>query len=242
MGTKPKTIIVALPLIMAIVATLAYHNVPTHPTAEDREYGEMILAASGYGRSQNEFGDLSRFENQVRAVLAVQDAVLNSAPGSKSIPFNREREPKDLFTLKHGLCFDRSRVIEKMLANLGLVTLHASVCSTENRSAISVLFTPSTQSHAVTEVKTERGWMIIDSNARWIGLTNDGDPVSLTQLRSYETRSLSWTTKNKASINPIFLEDFVFIRGLYSRHGRFYPPFNSVPDVSYSQLMQNFLP
>lgn len=235
-------VLVALPIFTAILATLACHNVPTQPTAEDREYAERILAASGYNGGKKKFGDLSRFEGQIQAVVAVQDAVLNVTLLESGIPFDREREPKDLFLLKRGLCFDRSRAIEKMLVNLGLPIRHASIYSTVNMSPFAALLTPKLRSHAVVEVKTERGWMIVDSNARWIGLTSEGDPVSLAQLKALETRSGLWTTENRAPINTIFLNDFVFIRGLYSRHGRFYPPFNAIPDVNYSQLMQNFLP
>ena len=47
----------------------------------------------------------------------------------------------------------------------------------EAGSALGALATPDTLSHALTEVKTRRGWMIVDSRTRWAGLTADGRPM-----------------------------------------------------------------
>jgi hypothetical protein len=33
--------------------------------------------------------------------------------------------------------------------------------------------------------------------------------------------------------------DFVFVYGLYSRHGGFYPPFVPLPDFDWAQLHHN---
>jgi len=41
--------------------------------------------------------------------------------------------------------------------------------------------------------------------------------------------------------NIIYQESFSFIYGLYSRHGKFYPPYTFIPDVNYVELIQNIL-
>jgi hypothetical protein len=45
-------------------------------------------------------------------------------------------------------------------------------------------------------------------------------------------------------INPpgyIYNERFFYIYGLYSRHGRFFPPYNVIPDINYSEFIQNLI-
>ena len=39
--------------------------------------------------------------------------------------------------------------------------------------------------------------------------------------------------------SPVYEEPVWPIHGLYSRHGRFYPPYGWVPDVNYEELVQN---
>ncbi len=59
------------------------------------------------------------FIEQAKIVSEVQAAVLAIAPKTDPIDFDRGREPRDLLELRHGLCFDRSRVIEKILSYVG---------------------------------------------------------------------------------------------------------------------------
>ncbi|MHA1524463.1 MAG: hypothetical protein ACTSY1_08685, partial [Alphaproteobacteria bacterium] len=154
--------------LLVAVATLVVHDVPTEPTAEDRANGRLILAQAGYDDPDAMMRGLATFEGQISAILAVQDAVLTVAPDDTGIPFDTTREPGDLLTYKFGLCFDRSRAIEKILGSFGLETRHIAVYSTvKTESALISLLTPQVISHAVTEVKTVKGWLVIDSNARW---------------------------------------------------------------------------
>jgi hypothetical protein len=45
----------------------------------------------------------------------------------------------------------------------------------------------------------------------------------------------------KDPINPIFRSDFTYVIGLFSRHGRFYPPFTPIPDVNWRQIVYNLV-
>jgi hypothetical protein len=228
----------AIVLTMALVA-VGSQNVSTTVTPEDAEYAEHIMSAAGYIGERRQFGDLLQFESQVRAVAAVQDAVLVASPTNIGVALNRQREPKDLFLLKQGLCFDRSRAIEKLLTYLGLEVRHVAVYATASRSALAALLTPENPSHAVSEVRTAKGWLLVDSNNRWLGVDANRNPVSTLGLKKLSERRGPWAPESKARINPIFLDDFVFVYGLYSRHGRFYPPFTSFPDVNFRQLVSN---
>ena len=81
---------------------------------------------------------------------------------------------------------------------------------------------------------------MIDSNDPWISLDKNKQPLSIEaiQLAANHHRSISWDTIPPTSI---YLEPFAIFYGLYSRHGRFYPPYNAIPDVNYAELIQNLL-
>lgn len=82
--------------------------------------------------------------------------------------------------------------------------------------------------------------MIVDSNAPWIGLTPDLAVASLADLHAHpQLRRSAWHDLARASIDPIFLGDFTYVIGLYSRHGRFYPPYGLLPDVNFLELAYN---
>ncbi|MDQ3145316.1 MAG: hypothetical protein M3Q57_10640 [Pseudomonadota bacterium] len=175
---------------------------------------------------------------EIAVILAVQDHILSAAPINRGIPEGRPRELPDLIRIGYGLCFDRSRAIETVLRARGFETRHAAIYSTaETGSALESFATPRTESHAVTEVKTAAGWLLVDSNQRWIGLTADGRPIDLIELR--QSNNLQWHPMVKDALPYIYTRPFTWAYGLYSRHGRFYPPYNAVPDVNWSELMHN---
>jgi hypothetical protein len=66
----------------------------------------------------------------------------------------------------------RSRFLEKAFIYIGLQTRHVFVFETDERSPMISFLSPGT--NAMTEVKTSRGWILIDPLSRWIGLTADG--------------------------------------------------------------------
>jgi hypothetical protein len=230
----------ALAIPAALAGLLAVHNVAVLPTEEDIAYGDRILAAAGYEGPKRDLGDIATFEGQIRAIRAVQDAVIRMAERDEEIPFDQEREPKNIVELRKGLCYDRARSIEKILAYIGLEVRHVSVYEARGAGPVSPVLTPGTRSHALSEVRTTKGWIAVDPNVRWIGLTADGTPRSVPGLRSTSSGSVVWDESNSGQPHPIFLEPFVFVRGLYSRHGRFFPPFTPIPDVNWRQLLQNF--
>lgn len=235
-ATKRRTSIVLVAAV-SLLAVLAFHNVSTDVTSEDETYAALILKQAGYDPVQLRSLGRGDFEGEVKAILAIQDAVLTAAPKNKTLPLGTPREPKDVYEHKYGLCFDRSRAIEKVAQWLGFETRHLSAYSVVERSAFLALLTPQTPSHAVSEVKTKKGWMVVDSNSRWIGLDADRNAVSLADIPK---SGVTWAKDAPDPINAIFERPFVHIRGLYSRHGHFYPPYTPVPDYNFGQLLSNF--
>jgi len=225
-------------LITGGTAFLFYNDVSTEVTPDDVVYAERILRETGHADLVGQPHPAS-FNGQIETVIAVQDAILSIAPGSQGIPFDRPRELSDLYQARSGLCFDRSRAIEKILSSLGFKVRHAAVYSTKDTvGRLQSFLTPKTRSHAVTEVKTNRGWLVVDSNRRWIGLTRDGKPIDLNMLRETTARQ-AWDPRLKESMSSILRGPYSHLFGLYSRHGRFYPPYTPIPDADWGQVHYN---
>jgi hypothetical protein len=231
-------------ILLGLVALLVTNDVSTALTEDDKAYAERALRETGHGDLVGR-KPATDFDDQIHAILAVQDAVLTIAPENVGIPLGEPREPRDLYEAKRGLCFDRSRAIEKILSHLGFEVRHAAVYSTkETGSRLKAFVTPRTPSHAVTEVKTARGWLVIDSNRRWVGLTSGGAPVDLgklqdIKLQDVESKQQTWDPQLKEAMSPILAGPFTYLYGLYSRHGRFYPPYTPIPDADWGQIGYN---
>ena len=97
---------------------------------------------------------------------------------------------------------------------------------------------------------TKKGWLVIDSNFPWIALDVNNNPLSIKNIQQSLDNSvdIDWkkspldvvggnTSKYVKSI--IYTKPFVAVYGLYSRHGRFYPPYNLIPDINYGEFIQN---
>jgi len=232
-----------LPCVLAAVLLALIsvgHNVDTTPSAEDEVFLRRMMTDSGQGELIEEpAGD---FDEEIDRILRIQDAVLQTAPVNDGLPLGASREPRDLYEAGQGLCYDRSRSIEKALTLTGLETRHVAVYGlAEGRTAMGALLTRDTPSHALTEVRTRRGWMLVDSNDRWIGLLADGRPVSADDLHDLPPGGAVWSPLASGEIAPIFRDGFVHVYGLYSRHGHFYPPMDGIPDVNLVELAQNLL-
>lgn len=228
-----KVGLISVGIMAAGVAIAATHDVSRGITQADRD----ALATLPELRALSS-KPLRSLRDEVEAVIAVQDSILTAAPLDKEIPHGQPREIADVLQARQGLCYDRSRAIETALRALGFETRHAAIYSVaETGSAWRSLATPGVESHAVTEVRTRAGWMLVDSNQRWIGLTAEGRPIDLAALRRDQNRT--WSKLVSDAPNPIFSKPFTWAYGLYSRHGRFYAPYNPVPDVSWPELLQN---
>lgn len=230
---KSKIALAALLLLGgAAIATAAYNQVPISPTASDAAAARKLL-----GPIRPLPADAS-FDEQVRAIRMVQDKVLDAAPLDRGIPLGQTRNLADVIKAGHGLCYDRSRAIEDALRVLGLKVRHVSVYSTAEKPPVQALLTPGIESHALSEVLTRRGWMLVGSNTRWISLRRDGRPLSIAQLRTVAPADR--TDIDGTPAPPIFQNpEFTWLYGLYSRHGDFYPPYNVVPDVNWSEFADN---
>jgi len=180
------------------------------------------------------------YEDEVGFIRAVQRAVLHSVPHGKHLTYGKPREPRDIYEAiakgQSGACCDRSRLIEKILGRHGFKTRHVFMYS-KNSFGGKLLswfwkclcfFCEHVKTHAVSEVLTKEGWLVIDSNANWVSLDKQNNPHSMKDIEC--GRQILWKepmcSQPKCSdMKDICEGSFTFLYGVYSRCGKLYPPF-----------------
>ena len=208
-------------LLGLLVTLAAYTNVPTAVTESDA----AVFAAMGFQKPQQSL----TFEQEVALIRQVQKEVFQRAPLGDGIPDYEPREPADLMRFGQGLCFDRSRTFDKTSSYLGLPSRHVYLLYRENRSFLNALFHYGQSSHAVTEVKTSKGWMFVDSNTEWIALTRSGEPVGADDV---------WKRYAEFDKAPPYLSSpWWAIRGMYSRKGQFYGAGLPFPELNWPHFV-----
>jgi hypothetical protein len=228
-----KKFAIFLSVVISISIILHFNSVNKNLSSEDYKYIPLFIL------NVNQISNEASFDDELEFISSIQRSTFDIAPNAGSISMNKVREPKDIYLAQFAGCADRSRVIEKILIYNNFKTRHVSIFSTaKTNSSIKSLLTRKNYSHALTEVLTQQGWMIVGSNYAWLGLDNDNNPVSIKQLKESIDNSsdIEWL---KPPDEIIFKEPFVYVYGLYSRHGRFYPPYNFIPDINYHEFFQN---
>jgi len=110
---------------IVFVGILDLHRVDNTLTHQDKETISIILAEHNLSPPKVNSG----YKAQADFIVAVQKAVLKVAPKHKPIPFGQTREPKDVYESKYGFCYDRSRLIEKILRAANFETRHIALYS-----------------------------------------------------------------------------------------------------------------
>ena len=168
------------------------------------------------------------FDQEISLIRLVQKKVFKLAPLGEAIPDNQPREITDLLEYGSGLCYDRSRSLDQIYSYLGFEARHVFILHKEGHSFLGAIFRKYQGSHAVTEVKTSRGWMLVDSNTPWIAITRSGEVVDADDV---------WKRFDEFDNPPAYLKvPWWAIRGLYTRGGRKYPPYIPFPEVSFPTI------
>jgi hypothetical protein len=108
---------------------------------------------------------------------------------------------------------------------LGFETRHVFLLYRENKSFLFALTSYGHPTHAVTEAKTSKGWMLVDSNTQWLALTRDCAPVNAAGVWQ---RFGEFDSAPKYFISPSWA-----IRGLYARKGQLYKPYIPFPQMNW---------
>lgn len=203
-------------------------NVPTHLDDEDKlvfaQYYIKYKEVRNKGNPQSEF-DLIR---------DIQEAVLLKVPFGPGIPAYSAREPTNVLKRDTGLCYDRSRLLDKLFVWAGFETRHVyilykpKIFGKYTLPLWLALFMPHSDSHAVTEVRTSKGWLLVDSNDNFISVNRKGNVVDADQIWSHITEF--------DAIPHYFTVPFWAIRGLYSRRGHLYRPYLPYPQLNWSDF------
>jgi len=160
---------VSVASVFAVVLIFSVTNVPVRLTAEDK----AIFAGFGFSPPARELS----YAEQIDTIRRVQSLVIDRFPNQQGIPEHQPREPKDLVAAGGGLCFDRSRFIEKLLKFHGFETRHVFVVFLDSGGLSSddgfwrAMTRRGTSSHALSEVRTSKGWMLVGSNQKWSALS-----------------------------------------------------------------------
>lgn len=206
-----------------IIFFAGFTNVSTAYNALDKAIFERDLHLESFRNPRT-------FAEEIVAIKTIQKRTFAISPLGRGIPEYQTREPVDFLRRHEGLCFDRSRTTDKALSYIGLPSRHVYLLyHQKGKGFLSTLFQYRSSSHAVTEVKTSRGWMFIDSNTDWIALTRDGQVVNADDVFN---RTAEFETIPSYLKNPWWA-----IRGMYSRRGQLYPPFWLFPNVNWPDLM-----
>lgn len=194
------------------------------------------------------------FETEIGFITTLQNCVLKEIR-HEEIPQKYFGDLRYYYTEKKGYCYDRAVLLEKFLKYNGFLFRHLYLYFGENNQAPSrsSFFKRGLASHALLEVKTKKGWMVMGTNANWLGLSDKNEVLDVDQLRKrIEQNSLA--LKTNATIGKYFWEDktgsFRYVYGLYSRHGKFFDhtndeesaslfSFHFLPDYNISMILDN---
>lgn len=230
-------------LLFSVAIFLCFHNVDTTISEEDGLYISKIL--SDYQTEQNLKESKSLFDDQIDTILMIQKAALNTPPKSGLIDVRSPREPKDLYEAEAAYCGDRSRFMHKALRLYGFDVRYVTIMrNVKGQNKLQTLLSKGggeVRTHALVEVLTDKGWMVIDSRRQWVSLTQDNGSIGLKDIQKNGLKTYEWSERNTQE--PWFLlgEDFYIFYGLYSRHGLFYEPYTPyVPDINWEEFLQNF--
>jgi hypothetical protein len=209
-------------IVLAIyTALVVISNVETNVSDEDK----AAFLAEGFSPKSKP----SNYDEQIKMILEAQSRVLDKFPIGDGIPLFEEREPVNLNFYRRGLCYDRSRYIDKLLQYKGFKTRHIYILYDTGGGFISSMMTKGNPSHAVSQVLTERGWLVVDSNSKYLALDQNNSPISLRELERGNPQS-----------PDSFKKKFWAIIGMYSRNGSLYKPYLLVPELNILDFLNNF--
>lgn len=230
MNNKLSKAIILICLLFLV--GLVYHNVPKNVSQEDEVGLEEI-----FGTDRVFGGDLD-FEDQISLIHNMVNTLHTRYVVGTPIEYNNPREPSQLILNGGGLCYDFSRTIEKYLIYNGFQTRHVAVYL-QHGSFWNTITLKGAYSHSLSEVKTAKGWMIVDSNLKFYAIDNANNIYAYKDLVKLK-ESPSWKLHLEEGLAPFYSPDVEFVYGLYSRHGGFYKPYNFIPDYNLRELFYNF--
>ena len=176
---------------------------------------------------------INSYEQEIKCIKAIQVSQLNLISGKDCRGKNINLGSKEVINLNTACCFDRSRITEQALQIYGFKVRHIHLNWTSNRGYLNLLV-PNTNTHAVSEVLTSKGWLGVDSNEAFVLLDNNNNP------NTYEKAILNGVINSHSKQN-FYKNKMTYIIGLYSRNGTFFEPYIPyVPEINFNDFLANF--
>jgi hypothetical protein len=234
-------------VLFCVIATILYlHDVNNTITDDDRFYIRKILERTH--NNPETLKNTDKFDEQIQTILSIQNSAFDATPNAGQMPLDRPREPKNLAASDTAYCNDRARYLDKAFRLYGFETRYASLyAKISGKVFLQTFLTLGTKgafSHALLEVKTQKGWIVVDTRNRWISLDRNNQPHSLIELQNAARSGFwpAWSSLSKEKPYELLNDEFYIIYGLYSRHGRFYPPYTPyIPDIDFQEFVKNFV-
>ena len=219
-------LIIAFVVLNVLIGVVS--NVSTSVSDSDEAVFHSIL---GLKKPQ---GALS-YEQEIELIKSAQALVLKKAPVGEPIDEYSDRESENLFQKKVGCVMTAQELMTRIFSWYGFGSRHLYILypehpvTGEKLSFLRAFFTKGTNSHAVTEIKTSRGWLVVDSNSLWMSVVADGSPVDADHIYMQANRF--------ASIPVYWNRPYWAVRGLYSRRGQLYRPYIPYPELNWYDFL-----
>ena len=254
-GYLKKILLTTFISLLGIILLLWTFSTKPLTTPEDEKYLQAYL--DNWGIAANAATVRGNFADEITLINRIQDSVINNIRGNnKPIPKEKVGSVRYYFEEKTGACYDRALLMEKLFARLGFQTRHVFIFfrGGGNTTRTVDILRKKLLSHALMEIKTSKGWMVLDTQNAWMGIHENGDPLTLGDLRNLWRTGKNWDivdhTKIPAHLSTIYQKgNFKFLYGLYSRHGGFLPHQNwvnqirkwgiPIPDYNLTQVLMN---
>jgi transglutaminase-like putative cysteine protease len=212
-------------VITLIIGVFAFNGYPK-VSSTDTTYIDSFLVKWNITRDKSQIH--TSFENQVVFVEQVQDSIIKNFT-HRIIPDEQVGDVEFYYKNKIGLCFDKSILMEKIFASYGFTVRHVFCyfLYDSNPTTVTDFFKRRLFSHALLEVKTQKGWMALGSNGNWVGIDSSNNPLTIFQVRDRLEKGNLVLKKIKPEVGANFFEslpiasNFLIAYGIYSRHGQF---------------------
>ena len=213
------------------------HNVSKNLSDSDKKYIDLLFQGKEFNK------DKASYKDQIEFISTIQKTFNAQIELAEGIGLNEPREPQNLYEIKKGECYDRSRFLEKTFNYYGFKTRHLTAFTLRhNGKVIKALLSKNHITHSTFEVKTSNGWLLVDPNFNWLALKGDNSPLRYKQISKTinKGKAVDWHTDPPRTLMHFYIQESFCIYGLYSRHGRFYHPYNPIPDYNLRELLYNF--
>ena len=225
------SVVALLALIpLTLAAMLTANGVDTDVGVDDRRVIDD-LDLDGTCRGVDEF------EDQLRCIESVQATIAFEFPDTSDSFQKGEtgHEPGDYATRGYGPCYDRARLIEQTLRHYGFDARRIALY--ERQRGPWNYLRPGIRSHALTEVETARGWVVVDSVKPFVAVDYDQKPWTIDELRDgLADGAIDDETFASPIPDDLFDGEFIYVQGLHSRHGYFFEPHLPVPEINWEHF------